>query len=546
MNHAFGIILNRLTIGFSFAFLYQITVGFATSIFSLPLTGNIQDLIVGIEKIESGNGLLFIFWWIISTIIITSIALLIVKYKKFLCPYKKEANLDIPPKITILTPIVIGGIISFLFFLTDLVIGLVVEVGSSTDVQAIYQAAINGNGIPLIVSIFFSIIAGFIVLGITGKTARVEQLTPDVTLGKFASLAKKVSKKSRITKTSDTIGLHPGALVHVGQKKVEKITFSIIEYNEKEIKENIPTSIEKCFTPSDKSIIRWINVNGIHDSDVIEKFGNYYNLHPLVQADIMNSDLRPKIEITENYIFLIVKMPRFTESGELLIEQLSIIIGADYVLTFQEEEGDIFDSIRNRLRNSIGNIRKLKSDYLGYALLDALVDNYFAIMERLGEISEEIEEDLIKKPTPLTLQTIHKLKRELIMLRKTIWPIREVIDNLERSETIFIHKTTKTYLRDVYNHAIQIMDTVESSRDLAGGMLDTYLSTLSNKMNEVMKTLTIIASIFIPITFIAGVYGTNFDYIPELAWYGSYFAMLVVMGVVALVMLVWFKKKQWV
>ncbi len=546
MNRVLGIILNRLTIGFTFAFIYQITVGIATSIFSLPLSGNVQDLIIGIEKIESGNGLLFILWWIISTIIITIIALVIVKYKKFLCPYKKESSMDIPSKITILTPIIIGGIISFLFFLTDLVIGLIVKVGSSTDVQAIYQAAINGDVTPLTISIFFSILAGFIVLGITGKTGKVEQITPDVTLEKFASLAKKVSEKSRITKLSHTIGMHPGALVHVGEKKVEKITYSVIEYNEKEIKERIPNFAEECFPTGNESVIHWINVYGIHDSTVIEKFGSYYKLHPLVQADIMNSELRPKVEITDNYIFMIVKMPYITETGELLIEQLSIIIGANYVLTFQEKKGDIFDSIRNRLRNAIGNLRKLKSDYLGYALIDAIIDNYFAIMEKLGDISEGIEEDLINNPTPVTLQSIHKLKRELVMLRKTIWPIREVVDNLERSETLLIQKDTKTYLRDVYNHAIQIMDTVESTRDLVGGMLDTYLSTLSNKMNEVMKTLTIIASIFIPITFIAGVYGTNFDYIPELAWHGSYFTMLGVMGGIALIMMIWFRKKRWI
>ena len=208
-------------------------------------------------------------------------------------------------------------------------------------------------------------------------------------------------------------------------------------------------------------------------------------------------------------------------------------------------EGDIFDNIRNRLRNSIGNLRKLKSDYLGYALTDALVDNYFVIMENLGEISEHIEEELMEKPSQSTLQTIHRLKRELVRIRKTIWPIREIIDILERSDSTLIEKTTKAYLRDVYNHTIQIMDTVESSRDLVGGMLDTYLSSLSNKMNEVMKTLTVIASIFIPLTFIAGIYGTNFDYIPELSWKGSYFVMLGGMGAIALLMMIWFKKKHW-
>jgi len=214
-------------------------------------------------------------------------------------------------------------------------------------------------------------------------------------------------------------------------------------------------------------------------------------------------------------------------------------------LLFQETKDDIFDPIRERLKNSVGKIREKKSDYLAYALVDAIIDYYYVIMEKIGMQSEELEEELMNNPTPKTLQTIHTLKREMVTLRKSIWPTREVIDRFDRMESDLIEESTRTYLHDVYNHTVQVMDNIEGLREMIGGMLDTYLSSIGNKMNEVMKTLTIIASIFIPITFIAGIYGTNFSYVPELEWDGSYFVMIGVMGIIVLVMMLWFRNKKW-
>lgn len=546
MRDKVGLIINRVTIGFIFAFIYQIVVGIATSVLSLPLTGNIQDLISGIEQIHGEQGFLFILWWIISTVIITAIVLFLIKYKKFISPYKGEQDIDIPPKITAVTAVVIGGIISFLFFLTDLIIGIAVGQGTPTDVEAIYQAASHGDFTPLLLSILFSIITGFIVMGVASKTAKVGKLTKDVDITKLRDFARLVSKKSTNVKTtSDTAGLHPGALVHIGEKKVEKVTFEIIEYNKNIFQETKTDNTEDCFNTKD-STVSWINISGIHDSDIIKKFGDYFGLHTLVQADIMNTELRPKFDSQPDYLFLILKMPYFDNSGKLLIEQFSIIIGKNYVLTFQETEGDIFDTIRDRLKNAIGKIREKKSDYLAYALADAIVDNFFVVIEKAGEQTENLEEELMKNPSPKTLQSIHLLKRQMVVLRKAIWPIREVIDSFERSQSTIIADSTRRYLRDVYSHTIQVMDTIEGLRDMVGGMLDTYLSSVSNKMNEVMKTLTVIASIFIPITFIAGIYGTNFVYIPELEWEGSYFVMLGVMAIVGIIMISWFRQKKWI
>ena len=545
MRDKVGIIINRLTIGFIFASIYQIVVGIATSVFSLPLTGNIQDLISGIEKIHDEQGFLFILWWIISTVIITVIVLLLVKYRKYISPYKEEKDIDIPPKITALTAVIIGAIISFLFFLTDLIIGAFVSKGSATDVQAIYEAAASGDFTPLLLSILFSIIAGFIVLGVASKTAKVESLTKDMDIHKLKNFAHIGKKNENVKTTSDTAGLQPGALVHVGEKKVEEVSFEIIQYNKETFQQKQTDNVEDCFNTND-STVSWINISGIHDADIIKKIGQYFGLHALVQSDIMNTELRPKFVQEENYLFLILKMPFFDKEGKLQIEQFSLVVGKNFILSFQETAGDIFDPIRERLRNAVGSIRQKKSDYLAYALCDAIVDNFFVVIESAGTQTEKLEEELMKNPSPKTLQLIHLLKREMIILRKSIWPIREVIDSFERSQTSLIDGTTKKYLRDVYSHTIQVMDTIEGLRDMVGGMLDTYLSSVSNRMNEIMKTLTIIASIFIPITFIAGIYGTNFEYIPELSWEGSYFVMLAVMVIIAVVMLAWFRKKQWV
>ncbi len=548
MKDKLGIIINRLSLGFIFAFIYQIVVAIATSLFSLPLTGNVQDLFSGIEKIDSGEGQLFVIWWIISTVIITAIALFIVKNRKFISPYKEEKNINIPPKITILSAVIIGAILSFWFFLLDTVIGFFTVPGSQTDYNAIYEAASAGDFGPLILSIIFSIAAGFIIVGISSKISIVKEITEDIGIKKFAELGKLLTKKSKDTTTfADTVGLSPGALVHVGEKKVEKIKFSIINYDEKEINEKQDASLEECLNVKGKSGTTWINISGIHDPNVIEKFGKYFELHSLVQSDIMNTEIRPKFVNHENYLQIILKIPHFNNNEhELELEQITLIVGKNYLLSFQETEGDIFEPIRKRLREKLGKIRKWKSDYLSYAITDTIVDYFYVIMEDMDSQTDNLEEKLIRNPKPETLQHIQRLKRELAMLRKTIWPTREVIDNLDRSPSTLIANDTRAYLKDVYSHTIQVMDTIESLREVVGGMMDTYLSSLSNRMNEVMKTLTIIASIFIPITFIAGIYGTNFEYIPELSWHGSYFVMLGGMTIIVIIMIAFFKKKQWI
>ena len=547
MKDKLGIIINRLSLGFIFAFLYQIVVGIATSIFSLPLTGNIQDLFSGIEKINNEQGFLFILWWIISTLIITAIALVIVKYRKFFSPYKEEKNIDLPPKITAVTAIVIGSILSFWFFLLDVAIGFFTQPGSQTDYQAIYEAASSGDFGPLVLSIIFSIVVGFIIVGVAGKTARVKEMTKDISITKLAKFGKLLTKTSDdVTTIADTVGQSPGALIHVGEKKVDKVKFSILQYDEHEIHENKDASINECLDIKEKKGVSWINISGIHDPQVIESFGKSFGLHPLVQSDIMNTQLRSKFVNHDNYLQIILKIPFFEDGKqELLIEQITLVVGKNFLLSFQETEGDIFEPIRNRIRNKTGKIRKWKSDYLAYALADTIVDHFYVIMENMDDQTDSLEEQLMSNPKPVTLENIQRLKREMALLRKTLWPIREVIDGLDRSPSSLIANDTKTYLRDVYSHTIQVMDTIESLREVVGGMMDTYLSSLSNRMNEVMKTLTIIASVFIPITFIAGIYGTNFEYIPELAWSGSYFVMLAVMAVIVIIMIFYFKKKEW-
>lgn len=546
LNNTLGVVINRLSIGFLFAMLYQVVVATATYVLSIPLTGNISDLFLGIKKADS-EGILLIAWWMISTVIITVISLIIVKHKQYFSIYKNEKHIEIPPRISLITIIVVGSVISFMFFLMDSVIGIFAT-NTAADVQAIYESASTGNYVPLHLSILFSIVTGFIIVGVSAKTSSVSKITKDFRVENIHHLSRLLSKKnSKRATMTDTIGLRPGALVHIGEKKVENVRIDLMEYDEKTIEEIKDASIEACLESKNKLNVSWINIIGVHDPHTIEKFGNAFGVHPLHQANIMNTELRPSIEFSEDYVFLMLKMPHFDENtGKIELEQISFIISEHHLLTFQEIEADFFDQIRKRLRENVGRIRKSQTDYLGYVLLDAIIDSYFLVLEKISDISENLEDELMINPTPKTLHTLQFLKRQMILLRKSIWPAREVLDNLQRTQTPLIHDDTKTYLRDVYNHVIQVIDTTEGLRDVVGSLLDTYLSSLSNKMNEIMKTLTVIASIFIPITFIAGVYGTNFDYIPELSWGGSYFVMLGVMLAIVIIMLGWFKKRKWI
>jgi magnesium transporter len=355
-----------------------------------------------------------------------------------------------------------------------------------------------------------------------------------------------MTENRKTERQSKKTGLPPGALVHIGQKKAKAVRITLIDYNEHNFQEKQVTDIEECFPFKESQTITWINIDGIHDVDIIEKIGKHFGLHPLILEDILNTTQRPKFEDYDNHLFIVLKMLMSAGEKQLVqFEQVSIVVGHKFVLSFQESVGDVFEPIRDRLRNSKGRIRKMDSDYLAYALLDAIVDGYFSVLETIGDSIESIEEQLAKEPTEKILRQIHSLKREMIFLRKSIWPLRELISSLQRSESDLIAQSTDVFLRDVYDHTIQVIDTVESFRDIVSGMLDLYLSSISNKMNAVMKVLTIIATIFIPLTFIAGIYGMNFKHMPELEWRWSYAVVWLVMIVIAVGMIIYFRKKKW-
>jgi magnesium transporter len=342
------------------------------------------------------------------------------------------------------------------------------------------------------------------------------------------------------------MGLPPGTPVFVGEKKVEKVKVSYIDYDEARYEEKEVEEIEECFPFKDMPTVTWINIDGLHQVDIIEKLGKSFGLHPLILEDIVNTHQRPKMEEFEQHNYIVLKMLIYNEeTHEIQTEQVSLILGKNYVISFQEREGDIFETIRERIRKGKGRVRKMGPDYLAYCLMDAIVDHYFVILEKTGEKIEELEDEVVTNPDPETLQGIHKLKREMIFLRRSVWPLRELVNMLERGESPLIHESTRIYLRDVYDHTIQVIDTVETYRDMLSGMHDTYLSSVSNKMNEVMKVLTIIATIFIPLTFIAGIYGMNFEFMPELKWHWAYFGFWVLIVLIAISMVIYFRRKKW-
>ncbi len=350
-----------------------------------------------------------------------------------------------------------------------------------------------------------------------------------------------------IIKRLKKVGLPPGTPVYVGEKKIDRARIKIIDYDEAQFQEKEAKTVEECFPFKDKPTVTWINIDGIHQIDIIEKIGNHFNIHPLVSEDIVNTGQRPKMEDFVDYIFIVLKMLHYDEmKNETITEQVSLILGSNYIISFQEDEGDVFDPIRERIRSDRGRIRKMGADYLAYSLIDAIVDNYFLVLEKIGEKIEDIEDELVKNPTPEVLQSIHRLKRELIFLRKSVWPLREVISKLERWESPLIDKSIDIYLRDVYDHTIQVIDALETFRDMLSGMLDIYLSSVSNRMNEVMKVLTIIATIFIPLTLIAGIFGMNFRFMPELQWQWSYPLVLLAMLTLGILMIRYFRRKKWI
>jgi magnesium transporter len=349
-----------------------------------------------------------------------------------------------------------------------------------------------------------------------------------------------------LKRTSAKAGLPPGTLLHIGEEKTHDVNISIIDYDPGRVDERVRASIDDCIAFKERPSVTWINVNGIHDVSVIEAIGKAFNLHPLLLEDVMHTGQRAKMDDYETHLFVILQMVECREDHEEIeVEQISIVIGSGYVISFQEWEGDVFDTVRERIRNGKGRIRLMGSDYIAHALIDAVVDNYFLALERIGEVIEGLQDQVLTDPRPETLQDIQQAKRDMIFFRKSVWPLREAVGILGREDSPLITESVRPYLRDIYDHTIQVIDTIETFRDLISGTLDVYLSSVSNRMNEVMKVLTIIATIFIPLTFVVGIYGMNFKYMPELEWRWGYFVVWGIMVVVAVVMLIGFKRKKW-
>lgn len=355
-----------------------------------------------------------------------------------------------------------------------------------------------------------------------------------------------MKRRKHYSGQSSKAGLPPGTLLHIGALPPNATaTISTMIYSMDEFSEESSEQHDQCVSINRTEGITWINIEGLHNIDLIKRFGDCYGLHPLVLEDIVDATQRPKLEDYGEYIFLVVKMIRW-KAHSFETEQVSLILGSNYVLSFQEGlDGDTFSGVRERIRNGRGKIRSMGSDYLAYALIDSIVDGYFTVLEGMGEDIEDIEEELSKGPLQIILKRIIALKREIIFMRKSIWPLREVTGALERGESHLISATTRIYFRDIYDHTIQVIDGVETYRDLLSGMLDLYLSSISNRTNEVMKFLTVIGTIFMPLTFLVGVYGMNFKHMPELEWHYGYYVLWLIMIALSLLMVWYFKRKRW-
>lgn len=357
-----------------------------------------------------------------------------------------------------------------------------------------------------------------------------------------------LERSNRGSKLSDL----PPAPLSQEERKPERPRITVIDYDEYHYHEAEVKDVAECFVFKEKPTVTWINIDGLHQVDILEKLGACYGIHPLVLEDIL-TDQRPKIEDYESYIFIVLKMLYYDEEGDeelgdsvIDIDQISLILGPNFIISFKDKEVDVFDSIRDRLRTARGRIRKQGSDYLAYSMIDAIVDHYFVIMEKLGERFEELEDAVVANPEPEILTTIYNLKRDMLFLRKSVWPLREAISKMQRIDSPLVTDSTKIYLRDVYDHTIQVIENVETFRDMSASLLETYLSSLSNRLNEVIKVLTIISTIFIPLTFLSGLFGMNVKTMVEwleLPW--AFLWISALMLAIALVMLTYFRRKRW-
>lgn len=360
-------------------------------------------------------------------------------------------------------------------------------------------------------------------------------------------MARRKRKKARKnSKFIDKAGLSPGTPVFIGERKQANTELEVLRYGREFVTEVKDPKVEELGPPTQSAGVTWINIFGIHDVQFIGELGARFNIHPLTLEDIVNTAQRPKTEEFDDYFFVVLKMMSYNESSrDIEIETVSMVFGERYVISFQEHEGNAFDAVTDRIRMNKGRIRKMGADYLAYALMDTVVDGYFVALEQIGDHIESVEDEIVERPVAAHMQEIHRLKRELIYLRKSVWPLREEIAAILKTESPLVREGTRVYLRDVYDHTIRVIDMVETARDILSSMHDIYLSSVSNKMNEVMKVLTLIATIFIPLTFIVGVYGMNFDHMPELHWRWGYFGVWGAMAALSLGMVKYFHSRNW-
>jgi magnesium transporter len=346
---------------------------------------------------------------------------------------------------------------------------------------------------------------------------------------------------------AEKVGLPPGTVVHTGIDRTEKVTISIMEFAGDQMREYIADSIDDCSPPIDAKVTKWIHVKGVHDVDLVKEVCELYKLHPIVIEDIPSVNQRPKIETMPTSVYIVLREYAFHQKNDKLhSEQVSIILGKNFVLSFQESSDDIFDSIRTRARRTGARIRSSGPDYLSYSLLDLLVDKYFVVLERIGDLIEDLEDELIERATSDMLNRIYRIKRDLLSFRRHIWPLREVVLKLQRDTPSLVEEETLVFLRDLYDHVIRVTDHVETYRESITGMLDIYLSSVSNKMNEVMKVLTVVSAIFIPLTLMASVYGMNFSWMPELDFIYGYPIFLLAMFVLTTILVLYFRRRKWI
>lgn len=359
---------------------------------------------------------------------------------------------------------------------------------------------------------------------------------------------------NKIHKHHKRAGLPPGTLVHVGKKRPARIKLTMCTYNYGKIEQREPDTLKEVKASADvEGNIVWLNITGVHDTKILQEIGTLFDIHPLVLEDIANTTQRPKLDTYEHYFYIVLRLLNYSEVDEgLQSEQLSIIMAKNLVISFQEDKNPVFNPIYERLTIEGSKIRSMGADYLLYALIDCTVDSYYAVLDNFGERIENLEDSILESPDQQSLHEIQKVRREMIFFRKSVWPLRETINALYRDgQNTLISSSLHVYLRDVYDHTMYVIDNIENYRDMVMSLIDTYMSGVSNRMNEVMKVLTIIATIFIPLTFIAGIYGMNFDpsvsawNMPELHEPWGYPVTLLVMAIIALVMILYFRRKKW-